>query len=121
MTASKAKDALARRGFSTVPTDTYSDDVPKGKVVSTEPEAGAVADEGSEVTLHVSVGPEFEEVTMPDVRGLSVAAARKKLAKLGLRVEIVQSCGGHGATVVESDPVARDTTMEGDVAGLFVC
>jgi serine/threonine-protein kinase len=101
--------------------DSYSDDVANGKVVSTEPGSKVTAPEGGEVEVFVSIGPEFEELTMPDVRNLSLEQAQSKLESKGLRVDVVQSCGGNGTLVVESDPVAGRTIRENTVVALFVC
>jgi eukaryotic-like serine/threonine-protein kinase len=101
--------------------DSYSDDVARGKVVSTEPAAGVTAPEGGEVEVFVSIGPEFEELTMPDVRNLPLEQAQSKLESKGLRVDVVQSCGGNGSLVVETDPVAGVTVREDTVVALFVC
>ncbi|MGH2749711.1 MAG: Stk1 family PASTA domain-containing Ser/Thr kinase [Actinomycetota bacterium] len=116
-----AAKALERAGFVAVRVDSYSDDVDEGDVVSIEPGAGTSAPEGSEVKVYVSVGPEFEELTMPDVRNLSLAAARAKLESKALRVDVVQSCGSNGTTVVDTDPIAGVTVRENEVVALFVC
>jgi len=118
--ADKAAARLERAGFEPVRTDVYSDDVPVGRVVSTDPAAGLEADEASSVTIYVSIGPEFEEITLPDVRGMDVERAKKRLTSLGLRVQVVVSCEG-GTTVVETDPRASSTVRENDRIALFVC
>jgi beta-lactam-binding protein with PASTA domain len=73
------------------------------------------------VQLVVSAGPRYDEVTMPDVRTMSVDAARAELEGLGLRVNIVQSCGGSGTIVQETDPIAGTRVRENDQVALFVC
>jgi eukaryotic-like serine/threonine-protein kinase len=117
----EAAKALRKAGFVPVRVDSYSDDVARGKVVSTEPAAGVTAPEGGEVEVFVSIGPEFEELTMPDVRNLPLELAQSKLESKGLRVDVVQSCGGNGSLVVETDPVAGVTVREDTVVALFVC
>jgi beta-lactam-binding protein with PASTA domain len=71
------------------------------------------------VRLLVSRGPRFAEVTMPDVRNLSVARARRVLRRVDLRARVVQTCPG--ATVVETDPVPGATVRENVLVALFVC
>jgi len=34
---------------------------------------------------------------------------------------VVQSCGGNGTMVVDSDPIAGVSVRENDVVALFVC
>ncbi|MFF3536921.1 Stk1 family PASTA domain-containing Ser/Thr kinase [Streptomyces sp. NPDC002466] len=60
----------------------YSDTVERGKVISSEPEPGARVRGNASVTLVVSRGPEI--VKVPELRGLSLADARKELKKVGL-------------------------------------
>lgn len=117
----EAKAALKDVGLAPVAVEVYSDAVRAGRVVSTSPDASLTAPEGSEVKIFVSIGPEFEKVRMPDVRNLSVAAARAKLEKLGLRVRVVRTQSCRGSTVAETDPIAGTTIRENDRVALFVC
>jgi eukaryotic-like serine/threonine-protein kinase len=55
--------------------------VPPDQVVGTDPKAGESIDNGSVVTLKVSVGPEQRQV--PDCAGLSFVDASRKLAAAG--------------------------------------
>ena len=115
-----ALKALEAAGFVPVTVDAYSDDVPEGDVISTDPAGGQVVGKGTEVRVYVSVGPEFKEVKVPDLRGESLSAAQAKLTSLGLRYRVIQSCAG-GSTVVETDPIAGTTVRENDRVALFVC
>lgn len=121
-TGEKAERILDKAGLVPKLISAYSDDVPEGRVISTDPIATAVIGEGSEVQVYVSIGPQFEKLKMPDVRNMNVDSARAKLERLGLRVEVVQSgqCEG-GSTVVETDPIAGSTVRENDKVALFVC
>jgi len=116
----KARLRLRQAGFRVVVDEAYSNDVKEGIVIATEPSAGATAPEGSELTIVVSMGPRFERFRMPDVRNMSVGAARERLENLGLRVRVVESCGG-GTTVAETDPTAGTMVKETDRVALFVC
>jgi serine/threonine-protein kinase len=120
MSAKKAEAAIRDAGLVPVLIDAYSDDVPKGKVISTDPIAGDVIGEGSEINVYVSIGPEFKKIRMPDVRGMDVDSARSKLESLQLRVQVIQSCEG-GQTVVESNPLAGEMVRENEKVALFVC
>jgi serine/threonine-protein kinase len=115
----KAEAALQAAGFKVAFVEVYSDDVPQGKVVSTSPSAGESAPEAGTIEVAVSLGPEFKEFRMPDVRGMSVNQAKAKLENLGLRVTVSQSCPG--STVVETSPLAGTKVHENDRVTLFVC
>ena len=62
----------------------YSDTVPEDRVISTDPEAGTRARQGSRVTVVVSRG--VQPVAVPDVTGLDRDGARRALEDVGLRV-----------------------------------
>lgn len=116
--AENAVAILQEAGFEPVLTDSYSDDVPEGKVVSTDPAGGGMWDDGGNITVYVSIGPEFKEFRLPDVRGMSVAAATKLLEKKNLKVKVVDSDYG-GSTVAETDPLPGTKVTEGDTIALF--
>ncbi|MGW6207323.1 Stk1 family PASTA domain-containing Ser/Thr kinase [Streptomyces sp. NPDC055089] len=60
----------------------YSDTVDRGTVISSDPKQGARIRGNDSVSLVVSRGPEI--VTVPDVRGVALAEARRQLEKRGL-------------------------------------
>lgn len=120
MTSNDATAALEKAGLATVVNRVYSNDVAPGEIVSTAPTAGAIASAGDAVTIDVSNGPRFQELTMPDVRNVAVSAARRKLERAGLRVREVKSCD-NGDTVVETDPIAGTRVRENDLVAVFVC
>ncbi|MGH2747760.1 MAG: Stk1 family PASTA domain-containing Ser/Thr kinase [Actinomycetota bacterium] len=117
----EAKKILKDAGLVPVVAEAYSDEVKAGKVIAIAPGAGVSVDEGSEIEVTVSLGPEFKKVKMPDVRNMNVDAAVKKLEDLGLRTRVVQSCGGGGTVVSETDPIAGTTIRQNDLVALFVC
>jgi serine/threonine-protein kinase len=80
-----ATEKLEALGLTVTSVQVFSDDVASGQVVSLET-SGDPIPEASSVTLNVSKGPEF--VTMPNVVGETVAAARNALQTLGLTVQI---------------------------------
>jgi beta-lactam-binding protein with PASTA domain len=119
--AAEAKKALKGAGLVPVIVEAYSDEVKEGKVIATAPGAGVSVDEGSEIEVTVSLGPRFKKVKIPDVRNMNVDAAVNKLEALGLRTRVVQSCGGGGTVVSETDPIAGTTIRQNDLVALFVC
>ena len=66
--------------------ESFSEDVPAGTVISTDPTAGASAGKGSDVTLVVSKGPVLIEV--PRLATQSVDDARETLEGLGFVVKV---------------------------------
>lgn len=60
----------------------FSDSVPKGFVISQEPESGSVVKEQRQITLFVSKGPEMVEV--PSLLGTNIKEARVNLTKVRL-------------------------------------
>ncbi len=116
-----ARRSLAGAGFEIDIVEEFSDDVDEGVVISTDPSGPGEVPKGSVITVVVSMGPEFAEVLMPDVRGMSVDAATAQLEGLKLRIDVVQSCGGSGSIVSETDPISGTTIRENDLVVLFVC
>lgn len=81
----QASEKLKAIGLTVTSLQVFSDDVPAGQVISIDTSLDPLPESGS-VTLNVSKGPEF--VTMPNVVGETVAAARNALQALGLTVQI---------------------------------
>ncbi len=119
--ATKAQKILERAGFEAVAVPVYSNSVPLGTVVYTTPPGGGTAPEGSRIDMAVSQGPKYDEVTMPDVRGMTIEAATQRLEALGLRVNVVQSCGGGGSVVHETQPLGGTKVRENDLVDIFTC
>lgn len=108
----EARSELQAAGF-TIGTETevYNPDVEAGNVVSTDPAAGVQAAKGSSVNITISKGT--EQVTVPDLRGMSADEAQRALASYGLN-------GQQGDTVfsddVEENRVAQQDTAAGTTA-----
>lgn len=103
----EAREELQSAGFAIgTETEVYNPDVEAGNVVSTDPAAGEQAAKGSSVNITVSKGT--EQVTVPDLRGMSADEAQRTLASYGLN-------GQQGDTVF-SDDVDEDKVAEQDIA-----
>ena len=93
-------------------TQAYSDTVPSGNVISQDPASGVSVPTGSAVDLTVSIGPQPQE-TVPDVVGLTQAAASVVLSQVYLNVGTVSQ--EYSSTVpagfVISQSVAAGTTL----------
>lgn len=116
-----AVEAIRSAGLTPVVEQVYSDSVEPGAIVGTDPGVGTSVPEGSRVRVLVSMGPRYKEVRMPDVRGMTVAAATSKLESMRLRVQVRQSCGGGGTIVADTDPISGTSIRENDLVVLFVC
>jgi hypothetical protein len=84
--------------------------LPAGQVVRSFPAAGTGLPIGGRVTLYVSNGvPAADQVTVPYLRGLSLAQARAAAAKYGLRVVVTN---GNGSVRTQT-PVPGSMTPRG--------
>jgi beta-lactam-binding protein with PASTA domain len=117
----KATRQVKAAGFKVTTTQRFSNSVSKGSVIATVPASAAMAPAGSTVEVIISQGPRYKLVTVPDVRTMSVASARNQLEGLGLLVRVVQSCGGHGTIVQETDPIPGSVVRQNTQVALFVC
>jgi beta-lactam-binding protein with PASTA domain len=117
MSDDKAVQRLKDAGFVATTANYYSDDVPVDIVIATAPGAHEIVSQGGEVEVQVSIGPEFQEVRVPDVRGKTLAKARAELEALGLRVEVVRA--STCTMVSDTDPISGTVVREDDVIALF--
>lgn len=89
-TSAEAINRLNAEGFVCKTVDAASPSVSRGYVISTEPAAGETAENGTEIVVTVSTGPETELETVPQLVGLSKSAAISKLEKSGLSVGSIE-------------------------------
>ena len=73
---------LEDKGFVVASETDYSDSVPQGYVISTNPTAGTEWAEGNTVTMVVSMGK--EKISVPDVSGADPDSAQTTLQGVGL-------------------------------------
>ncbi len=105
-----AEAILEDAGFEVAVTSVPNDS-PRGTVLEQDPSAGSEADEGSTVTISVSLGP--ATVVVPDVAGLSAKRARDRLEDAGFRVRQDErpSSTVKAGLVIDTEPAA-DTELE---------
>ncbi len=98
----------------------YDAEVAAGQVISQSPDAGATVKEQRVVTIYVSKGG--EELTMPNLKGLSRLSAESKLKKIGLTVgTIYEKVSEQEAwTVLEQEPTAGKKIQKGQVVDLTI-
>jgi serine/threonine-protein kinase len=111
-TFDEAAAALRAVGLAPTRADQFSSSVAAGKVIRTDPAAGASVPRDSAVTVIVSKGPDV--VRVPSVGGLSVDAAVAKMQQNGLSVNnvfgppnrrVFTTLPGAGATVARGSGV----------------
>jgi serine/threonine-protein kinase len=117
MTQEDAAAALAAAGFEVSVTEDFSEDVPRGVVISQDPPRGTELQPGNTVAIVVSLGP--PEFPMPNVVGMSKDEAVQKLTDLGLLVDVVL-VRAPGTTVVFQKPVVGAIVQAGDVVHIYV-
>ena len=100
-------------GFTYVIEQAPSDSITKGYVISTDPVAGAAADEGSEIKIIISTGPEAVMTKVPKLKGLSKQAAIEKIESSNLSVGNISTADSDldAGTVIDQN-IAAGTQVE---------
>lgn len=90
-----------------------SDSITKGYVISTDPVAGAAADEGSEIKIIISTGPETVMTKVPQLKGLSKESAIAKIESSNLSIESISTAESDldAGTVIDQN-IAAGTQIE---------
>ena len=90
-----------------------SDSITKGYVISTEPVAGAAADEGSEIKIIISTGPQAVMTKVPQLKGLSKQAAIDKIESSNLSIGTISTADSDldAGTVIDQN-IAAGTQVE---------
>src|ERR1700692_3775540 len=95
-------------------TQQTSNTVATGKVISQDPASGSSVTEGSQVNLMISSGPQM--VTVPNVEGLTQAAATTTITGAKLTVGIVTATG----KVISQDPARGSSVAQGSSVNLVI-
>ncbi|HEU5157382.1 MAG TPA: Stk1 family PASTA domain-containing Ser/Thr kinase [Streptosporangiaceae bacterium] len=116
-----AQSELEQAGFKVNRRTAPDNEVPRGSVIRTTPEAGEKADQGSVVVMYVSTGRETVEV--PNVVNLSEKDAKETLRQAGLKVS-VQRGSPEGdvpeGSVFRQFPPAGQEVARGTTVTIFV-
>jgi eukaryotic-like serine/threonine-protein kinase len=95
-----------------------SEDVPRGKIISQDPEAGTFLPTGEAVDVLVSTGR--PDRVVPDVLGDNRSEARNELEDLGLKVKLVEEDSDEAVdTVINMDPRPATSVSAGSLVTLF--
>lgn len=100
-------------GFTYTLEQTPSDSITKGYVINTDPVAGAAADEGSEIKIIISTGPEIVMTKVPQLKGLSKDAAIAKIESSNLSIGSISTAESDldAGTVIDQN-IAAGTQIE---------
>lgn len=96
-------------GFTYTLEQAPSDSITNGYVISTDPVADAAADEGSEIKIIISTGPETVMTKVPQLKGLSKESAIAKIESSNLSIGNISTA--------ESDLVAGTVIDQNIAAG----
>jgi serine/threonine-protein kinase len=111
-----ATSALAAKRFTATCDQAFSETVPVGQVIGTDPPAGTPAPRDSAVTVHVSKGP--ERIQVPNVVGMTVEAASQRLQATGFQVAVPNY--SPGGKVKAQAPAAGNLAKRGDTVTLYL-
>jgi eukaryotic-like serine/threonine-protein kinase len=96
----------------------YNNDVAQGSVFFQDPSGGENVEPGTAVNVTVSLGP--EQVEVPEVYGLSVAAARTALSNAGLNSTTFEVEGDEPAgTALSTEPGVGAMLAPGSTVTLY--
>jgi eukaryotic-like serine/threonine-protein kinase len=96
----------------------YNSDVAEDSIFLQDPSGGENVEPGTAVDVTVSLGP--EQVEVPEVYGLSVAAAQTTLSEAGLNSTPIEVEGEEAAgTVLSTDPAVGAMVDPGSTVSLF--
>jgi serine/threonine-protein kinase len=113
-TAARAQSILEEAGLAWRVTEAYDDEVDRGRVVAQSPQAGTRVEEGAEIALTVSQGPEPPpNVDVPDVTGMTEARAQRALEQEDLRSTSLRN---HSETVANGNVVNQAPAAGSSVA-----
>lgn len=117
--AARAVTVLQATGFMVV-TDSVNSELPRGRVVRLDPDAGTEANLPLEVQVFVSRGPPMVE--MPDLVEIQEEEAMALLDTLGLVVEVETRFrfGANQGAVIEQDPGPGTRLERGSAVQLIV-
>jgi serine/threonine-protein kinase len=112
MSFQQASQALSAVGLVGVQSDSinqFSDTVPAGQIIGTDPSAGSHVPRGSKVRVIFSKGP--QPIPIPDVRTMTVANATAALQGAGFSV--VGVTGDPSKPVVLTNPPPNEPHLRG--------
>jgi serine/threonine-protein kinase len=117
-TQARAEKALRDAGFKPVVAVAFSNDIPRGTVISVEPGEATKTPFGSPVKITVSQGP--ETFPAPRFTGLTPDEATALAKQNGLKISFFDVPGTPHTTIIGQNPTAGTTVRYGDTITLYV-
>ena len=103
---------LRQKGYKLNIVEEYNPMVPTGQVISTVPSVGESVLEGSEITLKVSTGYQYENMVIPNFAGLTEVAATKIINEKGLKVgKVIYTRSGEDVGVILTQSIEADSAF----------
>ena len=120
MSQAQAEETLKAENLRVEVAETFDETVEAGKVASQTPEAGKTVKENRLVTIYISKGG--EEITMPDLTGMSQQDAEEQLSKLKLKVGklVLEYSDQPKGTVLKQSIAANSKTTKGTSVDLVI-
>ena len=117
-----AKQTLESNGFKTQYEMVFNTSISEGSVISTKPERGKTAPEGSVVVIYVATHTDEDAVFVPDVLGFTPEEATELINSVGLVVGQIlpKDTIDKPGKVVEQVPAATEKLHPGDKVDIYV-
>ena len=121
MELSEAEETLKKQGFKSSVAYKYSDDVPYGIVIETNPVKNSEVAKDAVIELVVSQGPEIYYSDVPYLYGYTEADAKAELNNRNLNywVDYIESEGNEGL-VVEQWPYGGNTVEQWSTISIYI-
>ncbi len=116
LSVDQARSALADLSLAIETSELFSETVPEGEIISSNPAADEMLARGSTVSVVVSLGLPFVEI--PELTGMPAADAATQLEELGLVIE--DTDGPPNRPVLITDPVAGTSVRLGTSIRIIV-
>ena len=124
LTQAAAQAAITAAGLAVgAITTANSSTVPQGAVISQNPASGASVAAGSAVAIVVSLGPAPVTVAVPNVVGLTQAAAQSAIVGAGLTVGAITSANSAtvpSGSVISQSPIGGASVVTGSAVAIVV-
>ncbi len=121
MTVVEAQNLLESKKFKVQLEEEFGDNIKPGTVMRQNPDAGALRNEGSRVTLIISKGAELRDI--PDVKTMTLSQAKNILERTGFSVGDVKKkyiSGVSFGSVLEQQPKANGKAPKGTKINLVI-